>query len=240
MENNHVILDADFAELITKLGDRFRDSGNITESIAYIEQAQKNYLELGHESYFIACLERMGHIYIQIGELEKGFSMICEADEKMKRLCNQFPDNLDYKETQSIIYQRIGDYHQQIGYINEALAFYQKEHLIKENLHKHYVLQNTKAKTQHYTNLLATTILKLGEIAKKSEQIEEAICYFEDIERLYQKYPVGGLAARDRQGFAYIYLGEVKYTQGEKETALSYYEKAFHLSMGCKKTMKKR
>ncbi|MFK7946633.1 MAG: NB-ARC domain-containing protein [Saprospiraceae bacterium] len=127
----------------------------------------------------------------------------------------------------SVLAERVGNYYQATGTIQQALKYYQQITAINEQL-----LQQAPDNSG-YKNSLAISYEKLGNIQRQLGNLEQALEYYQKytdlFEKLHNDFP-NNVEFKNILAISYQYLGITQSALGNLEQALEYYQKDAELA----------
>ncbi len=215
----------DIGVLLLDLSDYYRAIGNTTASLKHIEIASNIFKKVNKENYGV-CLQRLGMLYENQGNLEKALEFFEQDFEISKQLLEQNPHSESTKDSLAICYHRLGMNLEKQGNLEKALEFFEQDVKLRKELFEN----NPQSET--IKNNLAISYNRLGINYEIQGNLEKALEFFEqDIEiskELFEKSPQSE-PIKDGLARSYAWLGYIYEKQGNLEKALEFFEQDIKL-----------
>lgn len=87
-----MIVDEDFAKIIFELAGNLNSTGQLKQALNYLQQAKVIFENLNNIN-FLLCLERIGIIYTNLGDVKNGLEALKSYQILAKEACELNPNN---------------------------------------------------------------------------------------------------------------------------------------------------
>src|SRR5579872_239380 len=114
-----MIVDVDYADMLFRLSDSYRDTGDVSEALKYITGALETYEALNNDNYH-QCIERTGGIYYQFGDLPKALNYYRQYNQLQREKLKTSVNKIDTKEWLAHSHQLLGRVHISLGNYDDA------------------------------------------------------------------------------------------------------------------------
>ena len=207
--------------------------GKLYDTVGKLDAAQqafKNslnfYKDTDNKFNQSACLQYLGDIQKQKGNLNKAKELFEEDLKISKLLGEQNPDNVEFKNNLAIAYERIGNIHKQKGNGEKAFEAFQEYF----NLQRELVESNPD--NVEFKNGLAIAYSNIGDIHQQKGNWEKAFeafqKYFTLRKELVESNP-NNVQFKNGLSIAYDRIGDIHQQKGNWEKAFEAFQKYFTL-----------
>ena len=165
--------------------------------------------------------ERIGIYHTTTGNLTKAMVFVDKDIEISVKLCEFYPDNIDYKNNLAVSYQYLGNTHTSLGNLDMALGFYEDASSMTKKLYAAYPTN------VDFKNGLAVSYQNLGNIRSALGNLDKALSYYKEMNNLFKElYAASQTNVSFKNGLAvsYQYLGNTHTSLGNLDMALGFYE----------------
>jgi tetratricopeptide (TPR) repeat protein len=166
--------------------------------------------------------ERMGSYNAITGNLPKALQLYQNYHKMSQQLCNDYTDNVDFKNGLAISYEKLGQTHAEMGDLPKALSFYELRSVLGKQLFDDY------PDNVDFKKGLAISYSKLGETHAAMGNLPKALIFYEDYfklsKQLFDDYS-DNAGFKNGLAISYEKLGQTHAEMGNLPKALSFYEK---------------
>jgi tetratricopeptide (TPR) repeat protein len=198
--------------ILSQLATLYRDIGEYEKSNEIIDELLKINTDKQTEA---ELLVDKGDNYTVLGNLEKAL-LVFEKSLKIRR-------EIENKEKEGIVLERLGSTHQELGNTKLALNYFEKYNDLEKQLYEQFPTNI------NFKNGLAISYQYLGRIHQELENIKLALEFFEKqtklFEQLYNEFP-NNVNFKNGLAISYIKLGFYFESIQNVSKAKNYYLKS--------------
>ncbi|WP_052700713.1 tetratricopeptide repeat protein [Methylocucumis oryzae] len=214
------------ALILIKKADLLTTLGELQTGLTLHQQALNLYRQENDLANISLCYERIGSIYIELGDLAQALIYFEQCLSLSKELYAANLNNEWFKHNLAIAYERLGNTQTALGDLAQALTYFEEFLRLGKELYAAY------PNNVSFKNGLAIAHEKLGTTQKALGNLTQALAYFEQdlslSQELYATYP-SNMSFKHGVAIAYSKLGETKTAQGDLTQALTYFEEYLRL-----------
>ena len=196
------------------------------KATVYVSYAESilNFLKYNKEAYYDLSIiaDIVGKFYQSYGSAIKTLEYYEEYNRLIKELYESNPQNVDYKNSLAISYERLGNIYTTLGDTQEALKYYKEYNRLTKELYE------SDKDNVGFKNNLAISYQNLGNTYKTLGDIDEALKYYKEFNILEKElYDSNKESVKYKNGLAISYqnIGSIYETRGDIDKALECYEK---------------
>ena len=183
-------------------------------------------IERQHGQTAVLC-ERIGVYYSITGNLAKALGYFEQFNRLMAELCQNYPDNVGFKNDLAASYSKLGETHSKFGNLTKALGYFEQFNRLMAELYQNY------PDNVGFKNDLAVSYSQLGETHSNLGDLSKALGYFEQYAQLSaelcENYP-DNVGFKTGLAVSYSKLGQTHSDLGDLAKALGYFEQYAQLS----------